>query len=302
MGCNKKQAEIKEVEPVVEVPSEEIEEIGEITRIEIIEQAVTFSEAVSLSDSIAIAEYIECKENEEVNEYKFKILESLKGEMETEIYVFDYPRTVYVEGTAQRYSVESSVYKEGEQYLLIMNKNDSLFYDYPHYVPVTDVYIPMNNIEQGRLQGKSILDNYGIRNNEDLRMAIGSTSYTTVDNERLKKQYTETTDSETIIKESDYVLEVEISSIMSEGTDNGNFYYCKVLNILKGQQPLIFEENTEELQIKFLKNSVEIGKKYIVTVNHVTETSYLYLQSAKDGIIDVEETEKVAEIKSILGI
>ncbi len=298
MGCSGKKAEMQ-IYPVVLDFSENNKKT---VRTESLVLPVTFSEAVALSDSIGIAEYIDCKENEETIEYRFKIIESLKGELEERINLFDYPRTVWVTEEGRKYEVDSSVYETGKQYLLIMNKSESLFDDYPHYIPVTDVYIPMHAIETGSLQGKSISESYGIEDEMELRAALSSIPYSIAEQGGLEKLYTEAEDYETIIKESEYVLEVEVSSVKSEGKDNGDFYFCKVLNILKGENPLIIEEGTEGLQIKFLKNSVEIGGRYFVIINHVTETSYLYLQSAKNGVIDVEESEKVEEVKDILGI
>ncbi len=307
MGCSEKKADIK-IEPIVidsfENNGETVQEEHvqtEHIQIEYLEIPVTFSEVVALSDSIGIAEYIDCKNNEESIEYRFKIIESLKGELEENINLFDYPRHISVTEDGREYVVESSVYEAGKQYLLIMNKDESLFYDYPHYISVTEVYIPMHAIETGRLQGKSISESYGIKNETELMAALASVP-APAEQMELKKDYTEAEDYETIIEESEYVLEVEVSSLDSEINDNGDFYLCKVLNILKGEKPLIIEEGTEGLQIKFLKNRVEIGGRYFVTVNHVTDTSYLYLQSAKNGVIDADDVEKVGEIKDILGI
>lgn len=312
MGCSEKKADIK-IEPIVidsfENNGETVQE--EYVQTEYLEIPLTFSKAVALSDSIGIAEYIDCKENEEGIEYQFKIIESLKGELEENINLFDYPRHVYVTENRREYKVDPSVYETGKQYLLIMNKDESLFYDYPQYVSVSDVYIPMHAIETGRLQGKSISESYGIHNETKLRAALSSVDekaalsglpYNMAEQKEVKKDYTEAEDYKTIIKESEYVLEVEVSSLDSEINDNGDFYLCKVLNILKGEKPLIIEEGTEGLQIKFLKNRVEIGGRYFVTVNHVTDTSYLYLQSAKNGVIDAEDVENVGKVKDILGI
>lgn len=252
----------REFSPVIMDFSKEREEI---VRVENIEQPVTFAEAVALSDSIGIAEYIGCREKEEITEYQFKIVEKFKGEFEEEINLFDYSRTVYLAGEEQEYTVNSSMYETG----------------------------------------KTISSVYDIKDETSLREAISGVPYSidsTEDGWGLKKLYTEATDVETIIKESDYVLEIEVSAVKSVGEDNGNFYLCKVLNVLKEKSPLIKEESMEELQIKFLKNRVEIGGKYIVILNHVSETSYLYLQSAVNGIINIEEAEKVKDVKDALNI
>lgn len=302
MGCSEKKADIQ-IEPIVLDFLENNEEAfqTEYVQVESLQIPLTFSKAVALSDSIGIAEYIDCKKNKESIEYRFKIIESLKGELEENINLFDYPRHVYVTENGWEYEVDSSVYETGKQYLLIMNKRESLFYDYPHYLPVTDVYIPMHAIETGRLQGKSISESYGIKNEAELRAALSSVPYE-AEQKEVERKYTEAEDYETIIKESEYVLEIEVSSIIEEGKDNGDFYSCKVLNILKGEKPLVIEEGKEGLQIKFLKNRVQIGERYFVMINHVTETSYLYLQSAKNGVINAEEMQNVRKVKDILGI
>lgn len=314
MGCSEKKTDIQ-IEPITLDFSENNEETVQTEHIhtDVFQIPVTFSEAVALSDSIGIAEYIDCKKNEETIEYRFKIIESIAGELEENINLFESPTDIRVTEQGQVYVVDSSLYETGKQYLLIMNKDESLFYDYPHYLSVTNVYIPMHAIETGRLQGKSISESYGIKNEMELREALSSSisdreavlsgiPYIKTEQKELRKDYTEAEDYETIIKESDYVLEVEVSSLDSEIKDNGDFYSCKVLNILKGEEPLIIKAGTEGLQIKFLKNSVEIGGRYFVMVNHVTETSYLYLQSAKNGVINAEEMENVGKVKDILGI
>jgi len=205
----------------------------------------------------------------------------------------------HIENTNKTYKMGDNKYKAGENYLLIMEENDSLFYENIRYLLVTDIYIPINNMNQSTMYGEAIiidgtqkLTEYG-----DMRSFINNAVDKSMLNKlNQKSAYIKSEKIDVIVSESDLILEVIIEDIEIEGIlHSGNTYVCKVLDILKGKDILITDEYGNILTT-LLKESVNVGDKYILSLNKIVDTSIIYTQSSKNSVMSTEDKNFISNL------
>jgi len=241
----------------------------------------TFEELVEASNCAAVAELISHKNNSRGIESSFAVQEVLYGEIAEEI--------IHVEMEKE----ESQKYTAGEEYILILDREDSLFYDHPLCVVVSyELFIPANDLGNSTLYGKPI--------SALVNRSATATKATIVDLRGAakpeRKSYTKANDLSTIITESDLVLEVKIID-SEDGVYNAALCGGQVFNVLKGA-PINSDE--EYIMLTMLKGSVKVGKTYIVTANRVEDDSIIYSLSAKNGVIPITDTKKVDEVRRLV--
>lgn len=256
---------------------------------------LTFDEAVDLSDCAAIAEFVSYKDNGGYIEYTFNVKEVLRGEIpEKTIHVFSSKGFAHVEGTDYTYEIGNDIYTVGEAYLLIMERNDSLFYEYPHHLLVTDIFLPEKDAQKSTMYGQRFADIAGKKSTDDIRTHIMKAKEP---GRRGGERYTAASDWGTIVKESDLILKVKITGLMVEGiTGNSNTYYCEVLDALKGDSIA----RREDILISLVKGSVDVGETYIVLVNRVGEQSSIYTQSSKKSVIPLSDTKAINQMQKLV--
>ena len=260
------------------------------------EMYVTFDEAVEMCDCAVVAAFASYKDAGTYVEYTFSVKETLRGEVEDTIHVRDSKGFTTVEGTDIQYKNGEDVYTEGEDYILIMQKGDSLFYEYPEYQVLTNIFIPAADPSKSTMQGEPLtevagLDAEGIKNQIRRARAVNAAP---------AKDYTTATDLPTIVAESDLVLKVNITDIAVESEfANCNTYYCDVQQILKGGSVETSEERGD-IMVTLTKESVEVGKTYVLLLNRIDETSILYTQSSLGSVIPSGDTETVSEIQRLI--
>ncbi|MCL1807846.1 MAG: hypothetical protein FWG31_09110 [Oscillospiraceae bacterium] len=248
-------------------------------------KSLTFREAVELSDCAIIGKYVAFSERDSYVEHTFTVKEVMRGDVyEKTVHLIEMKGTAYVEGTNYSYKTGEDIYNKGEEYILIMNVNDSLFYDYPLYVLVSNIYIPAKSIERGTINENRIPD--------DVLSVIENAKISKNSN---KRNYIESNDIKTIVAETDIIMEVKIIEV-EEGLFNGNVYYCEVINIIKGG---IISTDKGKVLISLIKDSVEVGETYIVMVNAVSEDSFIYVQSSRKSIIEKGDIKMVNTIIDI---
>lgn len=77
------------------------------------------------------------------------------------------------------------------------------------------------------------------------------------------------------------------------GGHNLNYYQQGLLIMLKGDVTTT-EEN--QIIIPFFKNTVELGKRYVVNLNSDTEDAIIYSLSSKNSIMNENEKENLEKI------
>ena len=250
-------------------------------------ETLSFEEAVALSDCIAIAQY---RSHDRIYEYSFQVKEVLQGKTaEKEIHLFEYTE----DGKA------NSDYIVGDDYLLIMTKEDSLFYDYPLYFPVSKLVVPLGHVEDSKMSGESFSAEAIHSLLEQLRNKPQRQAKTALQSAPIEadKPYISATDFTAIVNESDVILEVKVTDLLVEGIHNSATYTCAVQDVLAGG-PIANSDGY--IYITLINGSVKIGNTYIVMVNRVEKDSWIYTQSAKNGVIPVSDTEAVAQVKGII--
>jgi hypothetical protein len=239
-----------------------------------------------------IAEFISYSRNGISAEYIFNVKEVLRGDVpENPIHVFEEYINVGVGG----YSYISGIdrYTVGREYVLILERLDSIFYDCPRYLSIeANFYIPADDTASGTMYGELISKQI----DGDIITLIRETPLDK--DEESRPSYTESEDMEEIIDFSDVVMEVKITSLIGEGLHNGSPYFCEIVKVLKGKPA---KKVGEIVIITILKGSVEVGGHYLVMVTQAGgETSTIHTQSSLKSVISMDDTEAVAEVRRIL--
>ncbi|MCL2748034.1 MAG: S-layer homology domain-containing protein [Oscillospiraceae bacterium] len=247
---------------------------------------MTFTEALEMSDSIIIGEYLSSAETDwGAIHCQFKVKKVLRGEVPEEtIHMVVYGGTPYATG--------DDLYVTGGEYILVMNRNDSLFYEYPRYTPIGDIFIPLEDIGKSTMYGKEIREIA----DKDIAYIEAFINDIAAPSIQEGQRYTSATDYPTIVKETDLILKVTIKNLEIEGVAaNSNTYVCSVTqNINEGSFVAIGE--SQDILITVIKGSVEVGKSYIVMVNRIGESSPIYTQSSLRSIVSLDDEATVAEI------
>ncbi|RXZ79209.1 hypothetical protein EBB07_23815 [Paenibacillaceae bacterium] len=269
------------------------------------EEFISFEEAIEISEVAVNAEFIAYLDKGDFVEYEFKIKEVLYGDVpETNIYIFSMKGTSHVEETDFTYNIGNDKYIIGDEYLLIMEKNDSLFYEHVRYMLVTNIFIPLKNIQGSTMYEQSIAvkDEDTLNSNDKINnyvKGIKNSSKNIFTPDKEGASYTESDDMKTIVSEADLVLEVTIEDLKVEGlVHNGNTYTCDVSDIIKGDSLEKGEDG--KILVTFLKGSVEVSGKYVVMINKVGEDSIIYTQSSKNSVIPVDDKKLLNEISSYI--
>lgn len=263
-----------------------------------LKNGITFLEAIDASDCIAVAEYLSYEDKDSYVIYTFQVKSTLRGVIgEDVIHIYTSKGVATVPEFGYTYETGQEIYEEGDQYVLILNKSDMLFYEYPQYTVIADIFIPVDAIESAEMYGKPIAQLQGVTASTlSSSMAALSAQAEPV---QKKPSYTTAEDLPTIIKESDFVLEVKVNGIMFEGVlHNGNTYFCEIQNVLKGD-PVVTEAN-HTLFIVLMKDSVQVGETYVVMVNQVNEGSFVFTQSSLNSIIDPDDEETMEIITTCI--
>lgn len=257
---------------------------------------LTFEEAITVSNSAAIAEFIAYEDTGEYIEYTFKTIEVLRGAISDEvIHMFAMSGTSEVEETGYVYKTGVNSYKAGEKYILLMEKTDMLFYNYPHYVLVTDLLMPLNDLNNSTMYGDKLPLTAGARNVEnDIRKLIKEAP--SPKDDRAVWNYSTSNDISVIVDESDIIFKVKVTGLLAEGImHNGDTYYCDVLEFLKGESKVTLE-NRNDIAITVMKDSVQIGETYVVIVNKISDESAIFTQSSLYSIISSDDAVTIDRI------
>lgn len=267
------------------------------------EEYVSFEKAIELSDCAVNAEYITYIDNGDYVEYEFKVNNVLYGDVpDSNIYLFSMKGTAHVEEIESTYDIGDNKYTVGDEYILVMEKNSSLFYDHDRYMLIGEMIIPVDNTNESvmydqpiKTESKAILNSSTniVKYIQDIKKSDANTESSD------ELSYTKSNDMKTMISEADYVLELTVESLEVEGlVHNGNTYSCSSITVLKGDS--LVKDEAGKILVTLLKDSVEIGNKYIVMVNKVDENSTIYTQVAEKSVIPVGDVAATGEVTSII--
>ena len=250
--------------------------------IEIEKQHLTFEEVILLSNVCIVGECQEIIWHENYGEVKFRVKECLYGNVaDKEIYLFSNKplgENMYSDG----YPVAAEHYEEGNNYILILEKWQSIMYDHDRYMEIGEGY----NLNTEILEASE---------EKQVKDYICSV-YDSVSHPEEEVPTVYDSELEEMIGESTFVGVVKILDMENEvKTDNGNVYKVSVESLLKEDEYL----NQSSILLKVLKNMVEIGESYIIGFSPVGENSLIHTQTTKTGVYEVTD-EILAEVDRIL--
>ncbi|MBQ8578959.1 MAG: hypothetical protein IJ449_13495 [Clostridia bacterium] len=243
----------------------------------------TFEEIVAQSNRILLAKYIEPVEHETYAELKFRVSDVLSGATADE-YVYLY----------QNEASRNLPFEAGNTYILITEKLESIMYEHDRYLLMDGLYLCTDS------------ETY-LRNGESIAIPDGMNIFTYLDSlcehpSEAVPMSEETVTYENAIEEmvhlSDFVAVVNIDSLYTEATNaNNNTYRCTVKELLSGEGLNTYRDGSIILSI--LKNTVEVGKSYIVGFSPVDENSLIYRQETVESVY-ADEENMINEVKAYI--
>lgn len=243
--------------------------------------SMTFEDAVMLSDVAVLAEYIETLTHDYYVEHVFRVKDCYYGKVDEEIiYVASGVGLSVVPDLDYSYRMEECVYELGKDYILILNKHQSIMYDHDRYINVTNLMLNESD-KKYTLYSEDILFSE-FNSFADYLLSFRSVAFTVDDQD--VKTYADVEQELALV--SEFIAELSIEALYLEGVvHNGNTYVCSIVELHKGNVQDTCEDGTILVVIK--KNTVEIGERYVVGFSQVDEHSVIYSQSTEDGVVPV---------------
>ncbi len=239
------------------------------------------------ADLIVEAMICDITENGQYSEYHVKVENILKGDYTGEYldvrnyyfnYAYEYEGNYYNGRTHTNYAVD-------EKYLFVLQHIDSLYDE--RYIIVSDAYVPVTETTES-----SILSNPIDEGVSAVQYIEEYSSVATVgDGEKLSIPYIKSEDTEEIILNSQYIIEIEIEELNTT-SNTSELYLCNVLDVLKGD---INTTQDDKIYVVFFRGTVVEGERYIVMLNSDTNTSLLYTLSSKNSVYDLKHKEMIIE-------
>ena len=232
-------------------------------------------------------------------------------------YAFDVDKILYgyvPEKTIQEYVLKTSdvkepYYEEGQQYLLLLKKDECSIYDeYDYYISASAlIYFPVDGTptlygkEFTTPNGESIEDYF-----YSLKEKTVMVNVETQKKERTANQRKNYDSLEKEIKgESEFIAYLTIESMESEGIAHTNTYCATVKDMVVGnQEALYYDDDTNKMiSIILAKDTVEPGKTYLVGFRdqlNGKESVPIYGQSTLHSVISEKDTGTINNLSNII--
>ncbi|MCL2051520.1 MAG: hypothetical protein FWG91_07325 [Lachnospiraceae bacterium] len=263
------------------------------------DQTIAFTEIMNLnlSQLISLSDYIvkaRCLGNQDMGDFTktfFEAEDIVNSTPMGRITVYQYPVRYQIEGTDIEYDSGLNEFTEGNNYILVLEEDSSVFYDETKYRLLGDFYAKLDdsgNIIDFSLYADSKTEKMFSNISEARQFANESKIKYYFERDK-KVPFTSSSNKEDIIEIADYILTIEILGIAVESPDRTS-YEALVIDSIKDMP------DVKEIFAVLPRNSVEIGKQYIVAFNRVNETSLVFVISSLNGIYDVKEAEALKEL------
>jgi hypothetical protein len=261
---------------------------------EITEIKVTFPEAVAFSNFAAVAEFIGYDDSPSVIRYRFSVKETLRGEVpEKTIHLLAEKGVSHLPETGHSYEPgRKDRYTIGEEYVLILQRMDSIFNDHPNSVLVTDILIPANDVKSGTMYGELITDQF----DGDILKLLRETELP----ESQDIPYILSDDMPTLVAETEYIIKIKIDYTSMDTDFKAGSFYCYPLEVLKGSGR-VDTMPEGHIVVSLLKEHIKPGETYIVLVNRAGDNSFVYVQSSlTKGIFNISDVKAIDEIRALI--
>lgn len=253
-------------------------------------RCLDFDECISVATNIVSAKYIDAKQRGMYSDLTFEISEQLKGYIEEEnIVVTVMNQYVEVMDTSIKYEQDYSKYSPGEEYVLILERHVSVYYDTDKYLVIGDIFIPKKNISNSTIYGEENISNWvsevdiEINNYEAITSRIEKSVDMSPECGYYGTDYIHSDNIENIKEQTEFIFEVKIVE-STGGSENNNTesFNCEVMNCIKG------EANSDVIEIIFIADTVEVGNEYRVMLSHKGKANF-YTLSSKYSVNPINE-------------
>ncbi len=250
----------------------------------------TFDDVILNSNVAIVGEYVETITYDNYIEQKFIVKECLYGNVpDEEIYLYSNIGNAYVEETDYEYELGADIYTVGTEYVLVMEKLESVFYEHDRYMLSAEILL-CEDTDTYTLYSEPISVSSSVRD------YIISEYNSVAHGETIEVVYE--SDIAELVGESKYIGVVKIESLEVEGTvQNSNTYRCTVESLIMGENLNTYSDGTILLSVK--KDTVEVGESYVICFTSSSDTSLIYSQSTSDAVFAIDD-EKVSEIEEYI--
>lgn len=264
---------------------------------------MTFEEYIANATNIVSAKYLGVNVEGSLAYLSFEPVSQIKGQIEEETFaVVRRLDTVYTTTSGYQYTGDYSRYVVGEEYLLVLEKHVSVYYDCDRYYILGDIFIPKMTSYDATMFGRAELDQFISTEGRvmDTYKEISSfiseiAKKNTSNKEYIGSSYVTSTKLTDIVENSTYIFKVKVTELKKYvESNNTEFFVCTLSEVLKG------EEDREKFEIVFVADTVEIGNEYVVLLNKVSETTLFYILSSINSVYSVSDTENIAIIEDAL--
>ena len=234
---------------------------------------ISLSEAVQGSNLIVKGVYagpVECTTH---IDHTFDVTQLMYGDYDNDsLAVCEYPDLPLRFGGAE--------YKIGDEYLLILEKNVSVYREHDRFYPVAGLFVPLSCDGPVIMQEKEIgEEGIALAENPEEQLARMLPNRSGLD-AYSGTEFVPSIEIDKVDVQSSHVLEVIIGDILNENENLGTTCYeCEVLNVYSGCG------TAEQVFINFFTGSVEPGRNYLVAVNQVEPDSLVYALAAKENAV-----------------
>jgi len=237
----------------------------------------TFPEYVQQCSDIVDAECVG-SENDEMEGLQiiFKVKKTYKGDAKENELLYVYP-------FADTAEAQKAPYTTGEQYMLFLKKNISVYRKHDYYTQTGYIYLP----ETDETWQKTHKETIALLKDSKYSNAVApnGNAYTT----------SSSVEDALEIAECVFVVRVKSSDFASQVQPTTS-YECTVTKTIRNTPT-----NHGNITIVFFNDMVEVGKEYVVLLNHVGGESLYYSLVSKNSVFTLEAASMQAALAPLLG-
>lgn len=230
-----------------------------------------FSQIVLFSSHIVDAEYL----GVENGELLFEVTNTYKGRFEDSDPIYVLP---FEDGEETR----EDAYQIGSSYMLFLRKYSHVYWEHDYYAQTDCIHMPES-------------DEAWEKTHEETAALLKDSKYS-AEVAAVGNPFTTSLVVSDVLKVSENIFVVKIDGIDGVSTvQPTTVYYATVVKTIRNQPA-----NNGEIMLTLFNGTVEVGKEYVVLVNHSSETSLIYTLASKNSVFTVEEAEAIPELKELL--
>lgn len=232
-------------------------------------------EAMAYATHIVKAEYLGTEVSEYGTKLRFAPKEAIKGKLDAEK-----DKVIYVQPRTGE-AASKDAYAVGEQYLLFLEKNISVYHD--------DVYIQLSEL---------LISSKDSRWEDYCKRAASSAEKAGTETpDSYGNKFTNSNNLSEIVAFAENIFVVSVDSVFGESKINPTTVYRCTIRKTAKNQPV----QDDEILITLFNGTVETGKEYLVLLADATESAPVYTLAAKEGCVyDIETAKSVPELAALL--